>query len=830
MIRPCPPASHHAPPRCPSPAFARIIIAILTLLLAPTSAALALQDTPPVDSDRRGIASITRSERDIANGRPGIAAIQFGWNGEMPNERWGPVRVWIDGGRTGFSGALILSFRQDASQTVNIITPASGTPGRTLPVEALALLPRGLNILEVSLISDRGRIISSERFSRGGTTSPTGAPSQNLATFVDPTPGLVLIVQGTRTEPGAPTTIIEPRTLPAPGTFNAAPQKLSEPERIQERWGELRAATISAEDLSTAWSAYDGVEILIVRDRDIDDANPLAIAAIHEWLLRGGRMVVLVQRPNDAYRRWLPSVPDADAATLGELAQFATPAAFTDDLKRQRVRFTERQASTRAEQDQIEVPEISWTISNTLRARPITISPRGLKRGWRIAIPASSDPAADSAATPTNGLAASGPVGFGFVTIVTFDPQDVSAAKSTAAAPAAWRRVLVDAAEPWLAGTPRQDVNTWGGFVVLPSGATPSERAAISRASNRAVESLDVGDLSTLAFVGLAAIMLALTLLMGPIDALVLKRLRARHRAWLTALGWITIACIIAGFAPSILRGGESSRLSRFEIIDVLQESSADPVIARGPNPTLAFAAAITALFSGPSGRTSLEGTDDAAWWRGISSRTSFGGVTNSSALAPLQSQQRSFTRDGIVLRGSPIRDAVQGQWMLRTLADASPPPFVPRVELRGPENSKTISIIGLPDNATIGRSALVLGSRRLFLKWEPHAPGDTVRRATAENELEPAEWAFWEFTAPPPDVGWWAPPEVTGQMSAADMLNLPGAAARRWSIDSRLARGDYAVLLLEVTGVAPQVRIQDAPAKASIGNLTFRIIVPIND
>jgi hypothetical protein len=826
-------------PRRAIVSLSRVLIVIcvaVVMLLAPGATALAMQDAPMPKSEieRRGVAKITRSERDIRNGRPGIAGIQFGWNGEMPSERWGLIRVWIDGGRSGFSGALVISFRQDTSQDANIITPASGTPGRVLPVEVLALLPRGVNALDVSLISDRGRVVAAERFTRNGGMTPTGVSTQGLASLIGPTPGLVLIVQGTRADAGMPASIIEPYSPQVTSTYN--PSKLTEPERVQERWKELRATAVTVEELSTAWAAYDGVEMLIVRDRDVDDVNPLARAAIHEWTLRGGRLVVIVERPDSSYRRWLPDVPDADAASLGEMDTFATPAAFAEDLKRQRVRHTERQAANHNAEDRNEEPESAWALSKSLRARPITISPRGLKRGWRAALPAETDSAKHTGEpTPSQawtdsgpGLVASGPVGFGFVTIVALDPRDASATKSSAAAPAAWRRVLAEAAQPWLAGTPRRDVFTWGDFVVWSSGSSPGERAAIARASNHAAESIDVGDLSAWAFGGLAAIMLALGFLLGPIDAIVLKRLRARHRAWVTALAWIGLASVVAGIAPTILRGSQPSRLARFETIDLLQESSAAPGIARGPNPTIAFAAGITGLFSGPSGQTVLEGVDDAAWWRGISSRTTFGGMGGTGALAPLMADQRSITRDGVVVRGSPIRDTVQGQWMFRTLCDAGPPSFVPRVELRGPENAKKITVIGMPDGANIVRSALMLGTRRLFLKWEPHAAGDTVRRAEAGSELEPAEVGFWEFVPPVGEENWWSPPEITGQLSGADMFQLPGAAPRRWSIDTRLARGDYAMLMLEVTGVPPGVRIQGAPAP--VGSMILRIVMPVND
>src|SRR6185295_9867989 len=213
--------------------------------------------------------------------------------------------------------------------------------------------------------------------------------------------------------------------------------------------------------------------------------------------------------------------------------------------------------------------------------RLIRLTELGKQQGWTIAWDASVD------GTPAEGvgLRATGPVGLGMVSIVGIEPQSLPAATSAPVTRALWRNAVEGIKSGHLqhVTTTATNQNYWIYGYEHDEQTGGAVRAALDNAA--AVPPLGAG-----VFLAIAASMLLLMLLLGPVDATLLKKYRQSQRSWLTALGWIGLASLAAYLAPRAMRSGQTV---------IRRLTSTDVICDRDGIPRRACASAVTGIFGG---------------------------------------------------------------------------------------------------------------------------------------------------------------------------------------------------------------------------------------
>ena len=143
------------------------------------------------------------------------------------------------------------------------------------------------------------------------------------------------------------------------------------------------------------------------------------------------------------------------------------------------------------------------------------------------------------------------------------------------------------------------------------SGFNPSDnyyRLSVSQnASNQVMEYLyKLEQMKPLSIWWIVLTLMALALLLGPVDYLVLKKLDKLPYTWLTSAGWIAIFTVGAYFGVQWFRSGA---------MEVRAVSVLDGVADR----PCAWATCYTSVFAPRSGDYRLSGLVPNQWWSGIS-------------------------------------------------------------------------------------------------------------------------------------------------------------------------------------------------------------------
>lgn len=654
-----------------------------------------------------------------------IDRVDWGFDNSIPAERFFPVTVWLSADRP-FSGSVSLEARQDATQNARAVTTAGVTPGVSTPVELLCCVSRSTR--EAVLVITDGSWSGEVEFSTraGRRTLPMPLPDHNIER--------VLCI-GDSSVRRAVAGQAAPVTPPTPG---AAPTGAQAAEML---WSRVTAPVIAPDRMPLNWMGYDSACVVVVGEEALEGRDPRRIDALRTWLTSGGRVVLVAGRAGSAWRRLLPEGRDGDLFRLHDRATLAAdPASFAPPG----VEFSPRPV-----------------------ARLVSLTASGEADGWRTVLRAGS-PTGQS-----GGIIAAGPVGLGVLCVVGADPESLCAGDSGERVGAAWRSIV----EPLFPPRTR-----WGGddYYYWLTGSLTSE---IERSSLRAAldSVLDVRVPEWTAVLLITGTMGLLALLLGPVDALVLKRLALRHRSWLTALGWIGLACAGAGLAPSLMRS-EPTRVARIIALDTLP-GGAPPVVWR---------CALTGVFSGRPEIIPVRSAPGGVW-RGVSPLSA--GEDSPLAFGALTLVQRQSDPGPRESAPAPL---AMGQWMLRSTMDRSPglrePAGLSARVTREPGGGWRIDLSGLPEHATVmgARLHTADGWRDFFIET-----GGTSR--TAFVKLDPS-------SAPVPR---WPVPAVYSRVSGtaaalsdADAFSpvfaLPGASDRAAAIAARVASGAWACVYVE--------------------------------
>ncbi|MBU6413115.1 MAG: hypothetical protein KGS45_06550 [Planctomycetes bacterium] len=821
-----------------------------------------------------------------------LTSVQFGFDGRMQPERWAPLRITIDAVQRPFSGLLIISYPQDQTQNAVLRVAAAGTPGVATPIDTAICLKRHPATIGITLLDERGNLVDRLRF--GSTSQFPDAPPftfderEGLVVCI----GRVSPhrhIEPLELAPDSQDQSDYYRQVQEPSNARMG-------EIRAMRLGSLHTAEADPFALPTNWAAYDTAEAIVLRTEELSDRISTASRqAILQWVQSGGRLVLVVDQPGDLWRTWLPdgmasfitladpqrvpvpsvwqdvmSNPDRSAFTFVTRANKAaqttsntpntpslTPPAPTSESETPAsdptpVPDTPVETSADPEPtsnlggpssmtERLKVYNSTFTPADSILARPITLAPQLKNSGWTTATridtsivrppgPAHSSGTSKESSGPA--LIAHGPVGLGYVTILTADPTLAAATPS----PEPARRVWLSALEPALAdylSLPLIPANArhqwWGGWTGGTSGSNDFQSRAITKELN-ALADHPGKNLDPLAvLIALLVCALLLALLLGPIDGLVLHAKRKLHFSWATALFWIVVVSLIAGFVPYFLRGNLPTMRITHAVDDVVIDFGG----------SAGWRTTLYGLFASHPGSRPLiappdEPTSGAAF-RGVAVGEYWN--TSTPIFTPIDLVQSSTLSP----RGSETSlwplPLSQGQWSFRNALSVGP---ISIVEDRMPIRARAIRI----DEHSI----------RVEVEGTPLAPPSVCTltsgelrhsNLTALSDLavpdRPGELSFREIKPVADRI----PAYSDSSSSAATELrrfdptrskaegrvygteiDLPGIQRHDLAIESRLATGRWALITLTCKIEIPSV--PGGERAREMHTRTYRLLVPI--
>lgn len=722
-----------------------------------------------------------------------ITNIDWGFDGSLAAERWNPVTLWVQSRERPFSGMLTVTFTQDATQKAAISLPVATTPGSPTPVELCLAIPRHCEKMDFEFTGDRSRV------SYTAMQTPRSSDDLHLPQAVGRLHTIIILGELTLRDAFADPDPNDPNAAlptPKPGTFSVTPSGVGQvtltpsgadppvTSPFEFPWTTFHPATIQPQRLPRAWMAYDAADAVVVpAELGIADGisiNPRAIDALRTWVASGGRLVLLAHGAGDGWTRWFPDALGGLPITLGDRAKVSIPGdVIPDDAKR----------------------------SPAANSRPIRLSPIGVAHAWSLRWKLDDDSA----------LIAEGPVGFGWITVISIDATQAARSGEFSPRQLAWRNALKPVLQPIVdRERDAMSANNVGRFDDWWLGSAPDQETSI--AQRLVLDHLvQVPPFAHTAFLVIAACVILLTLMLGPGDFFLLKFIQKRQLAWLSALVWVSLAAAIAYVVPGMVRQTES-RLDRFVVRDVLlpTATAASPIEA---------SSAVTALFAGKVSRPRFPETPVGSWWRGISPIAAYQKLGGQSALACFQGAPDLTAPKGTL----PISTSLN-QWTLRGYLDhqpASPASDPITTTLQKVNGEWDITISGLPASTKILDARLRAFDGEWERWWDMTADNPTERHlqsTPAKSSSSLSELTDWRGlnASKNANIPWIDP----GQYSHGAALRLPGVRDREPAIAALVASRRFACLYLHVQELTPAIGLAGFPAHEQ-GLL--RILIPIH-
>lgn len=692
-----------------------------------------------------------------------IVAVDFGWDGVLPPERWAPVRVMVRAGTGTWEGTLTLEYMQDATQAARIVLPIATTPGETVPFEMAACVPHNLERLRLTLAGPRVR--QRIDLDQNGGDARWAFPLINASS-----PVVVCI---------GDVSAVDAFDRASKGEYG----KIPNPDGATTLWDSLVLVTISPDRMALGWKCYESVEVVVARPGDLARAEPRRREALMTWVEGGGRLLLLADAPG------------------GELAQFTGPGILELD-------------------ELLPTTPGSWApTQRPVSARAMRLTEAATGIGWRTFWPVDS--------RPGSSLGAVGPVGMGMVSVLGVDAARLPALVNKAESRQLWRPVLDDAIHGILPSERRSQVQGESNAYWRYSASSGVDTGAMNAIRITLDAMAGVATIGDGAFILIAAAVLLLALMVGPFDAVMLRRRRLTRLSWAFALLWIASASAMAYFAPRVVRSAQTVA-SRARVVDQIDDGQR----------RYEWTTALHGVFAGKPMSTQYP-ADEGSWWRGVSAVEHHNQI--GSSFAP-------FTT---IIRGSTTRSAhvpglSQGQWTYRTALEHRPGETshatTPRVELERTNDGFRVIVENLPPDVAPPRGALLVGANGTPLTI---AALDTVEGRTtciaevASHALRPnastdpnaigrdnsTRWNKF-FTDQASLVTHYATHDSSWPGAA---FTLPGPRERADAAEAMLAGGRWACVLLEFTGL-PDDRLNEIPDATPRTLLVMRVMVPLEE
>ncbi|MBX9737506.1 MAG: hypothetical protein K2X32_11325 [Phycisphaerales bacterium] len=409
-----------------------------------------------------------------------------------------------------------------------------------------------------------------------------------------------------------------------------------------------------------------------------------------------------------------------------------------------------------------------------------------------------------------------GPVGFGQLLVLGFDPSRVAEPISGEATADVWSTLLTEQARlvnpaPWndefdyMLGSGRSRSAGYGVQMAIASLCTPRPPS-----------------LTVIIVIILGGLLLAA--LIGPIDLLVLGFLKARQYAWLTATGWLLLASVAAWILPEILRPLPGSA-NRVEVVDVLAQ----------PESSASMTAGVTTIFVGKAGAIP-ENLGRSASFRGISATGANSGGDQFAMPELLMTQDSAGNAAALrfVLRRATLRSFIED----------APTTDAPGFTLEGTPDQPRVVLTRMPKDARIRGAQLVTPSKVMTLRPTPdggvlEASGEPSGRFAQnanlrhiisvfgrQNNIGEENIRSFGSAVAPAEVDARTPGARTNIMPS--ILTIPGADVRTDALVRRDASGRFAILLLEVDQLPPLLKL--AGTQETTRRAFYRVAIPLPD
>ncbi len=589
----------------------------------------------------------------------------FGFDGVMPGSRNTPVRLWVQAQDEDISGHIEFSYLSDRGLSGRVMTPVDVPAGQLSSVSIVAPISIWTQRVQLVLRSQSGARLAEIGYASLPSPTELQLPTSHHASVE------LLLSTTSRTSAEIIARELTQQTVFIQGSKEAGLLS-DEPQSSLSRhinvFANLVGVDVRAEELPLSQMAYEGVAAVVADSITVQNADPRAISALHRWVLGGGRLVVIADMPGELWRRLLPPITPAESISLGVQREMQIPS----DL-----------AAASGESP-----------SRTLLARPIGLALPATDAGWQTRWNIGND-----------ALLAEGPAGFGWVTVVSVHPDGAEFHESWRV----WAEVLDTACEVV------SMVDSSARAVQVESGSW------YQRGYTKQVPVYIFDAISTAAPIGNAAFMLvafvtiSLALALGPVDFLILKFMKLRHLAWLSAMIWIAVAAAVGVVMPDRLRAGPSSvaRLSvvdQFVVNDALQGGDAHQLnapIAQLPESLSSWRLAFTNVFSGSRGDIRIDAEDSGVYW------TEYSGFRGASVISrPMTAVQNPKSGGLDAVRSSAPRAINPGVWTSRVYTETGPAASPIGVSLAADEQGWRAEVSGLGESARVIAGQLRVGDR----------------------------------------------------------------------------------------------------------------------
>ena len=711
----------------------------------------------------------------------------FGFAGKMPTGKNTPVRVWVQAGSEHLSGVLELEYESGQGLSGRVVSPVEAAAGASVSVPMVVPMPEWCERITVTLRA------------KGGLSAKTVYESLRGPTSIQLKPGLdadeeLLLSLTDRFSARQTAERFVSQSLQMTFTPAGEDARKAASGRLQQNGASGRPKGVMSRvvgvntinpELPVAAAAYEGVLAVIADDTALNEMDPRAITAIQQWVLGGGRLVVLADRPGSGWQKFLPPGVPTDQITMSAVEEIATPSSL------QKI--------------------VGTGLLSHVSGRVMRLGLLGEDIGWR-----------ERWAWDDGAFIVEGPAGLGWVTIVSVHPGDVGAVDEVWRL---WADVLGPALET--VDSPESEArtlhNSAGGGYVRTLG-----RSLPGMVFDRIGRATSIGP-AAVALVAVVTISLAVAL--GPVDFFLLKALRLRQFAWLSALFWIAVASGFALVAPSRLRAGPSTA-SRLVVVDALvlnealdDEQTGQKMVAALPAELRAVGLGMTHFFAGSSDKFEVDA--GGVWFEYSSS-------LHETVLSRPTTMRQQPAPGGIesVRTSTPVR-IDPGVWSVKTYIDQGAMPSGLTVRLERGERGYDLRVTGLGAGARIEAGQLRVGEQL----WE------LGRRYRMSAIGDPAVMTFdHDFERDGPSEEWSDPYAVDSErqyllawiskmrgdeLMPSAMQALPGIFEHDHTIETYLASGRFAVVYLYVVdqpidiGVLPESVETDRKS-------VYRLVVPI--
>jgi hypothetical protein len=484
-----------------------------------------------------------------------------GWENYYRPMEWTPVEIGIGAIKEPFSGTFTITARQDGLNTMNVIHNFVLTPDRPLSAPLVTKFAFAADRCTLAIRDEKGRTRWQQAI------NPWDLPGQNrMLRAVQDQDMLIGLVGQARF-----------------GLLRLSQETACTSDRGQ---GKVFLGSKVPRAMPWDWTGYVSLDLLVICDLDWSLLQPQQARAICEWISNGGTaLLVLGQHPLPAaspLRAFLPF-------DIGEPKQVQIPSQVLEE----------------------------WGLDAS-KAQTVTAWPLSPKRQAVIA--------AKVETSDGDCLWGAGFAGFGRIAVLAFSPGQLSEEQSGHSA-AFWTRQIAAGSESRLpaapnranAGLPTGAPPAGGRRIILAeqssqaggSGFNPNDNryqiTVAQKATNQVMEFLyQLEQMKPLSIWWIVLTLMALAVLLGPVDYLVLKRFDKLPYTWVTSTGWIVVFTVGAYFGVQWLRGG-AMEVRAVSVLDGIADSNC------------AWATSYTSLFAPRSGDYRLAGLTPNQWWSGIS-------------------------------------------------------------------------------------------------------------------------------------------------------------------------------------------------------------------